>query len=115
MVEPDYKLDFDVEKIRDVIEPNDGYTWVYYDPQGMDSKHEKNGKIWFKCYERNTHRLIVVEVKNFPSTLWHRVGKSSEIAKTGMVDAYGMPVVQESFDNVAARRKWVNAWKKHSD
>ena len=115
MVEPDYKLDFDVEKIRDVIEPNDGYTWVYYDPLGMDRKLGENGKIWFKCYEKDTHKPIVVEVKNFPSTLWHRIDKSDEMAKTGMVDAYGMPVAQEVFDNAALRRQWVNTWKKRPD
>ena len=115
MVEPDYRLDFDIEKIRSVIEPNDGYCWVYYDPLGMNSKMDENGKIYFKCYEKLTHRPIVVEVKNFPSTLWHRVDKSDDAAKSGMVDAYGFPIVQETFFNGAARRKWVNAWKKRTD
>ena len=115
MVTSDYTINFDIEKIRSIIEPNDGYTWVYYDPLGMDSKLGENGKIWFRCYERMTHNPIVVEVKNFPSTLWHRVDKSDEMAKTGMVDAYGCPIAQEVFDNVADRRKWVNAWKKRSD
>ena len=115
MVSPDYTLDFNIEKIRDVIEPNDGYCWVYYDPMGMDRKLDENGKIWFKCYEKLTHRPIIVEVKNFPSTLWHRVDKSDEAAKTGMVDAYGYPIVQETFFNGAQRRQWVNAWKKRSD
>ena len=115
MVNADYTLNFNVDKIREVIEPNDGYTWVYYDPMGMDSKLGENGKIWFKCYERMTHNPIVVEVKNFPSTLWHRVDKSDEMAKTGMVDAYGYPIAQEVFDNAADRRKWVGAWKKRSD
>lgn len=115
MVSPDYTLDFDIEKIRGIIEPNDGYLWVYYDPIGMNSKLNENGKIWFKCYEKDTHRPIVVEVKNFPSTLWHRIDKSDEMAKTGMVDAYGCPVVQETFINGADRRKWVSAWKKRPD
>ena len=115
MVSPDYTLDFDVEKIRSIIEPNDGYCWVYYDPLGMNPKMDENGKIYLKCYERNTHVPIVLEVKNFPSTLWHRVDRSDERAKTGMVDAYGFPIAQEVFFNGAQRRKWVNSWKKRPD
>ena len=115
MVKIDYTVGFDVQKIRDIIEPNDGYSWVYYDPLGMNPKMDENGKIFLKCYEKMTHNPIVVEVKNFPSTLWHRIDKSDEMAKTGMVDAYGFPVVQEVFDNGAQRRKWVNSWKKRPD
>ena len=116
MVNIDYTLRYDVEKIRSIIEPNDGYCWVYYDPLGMDRKLEENGRIVFKCYERDTHRPIVVEVKDFPSTLWHRTSKTNEVAKsTGMVDAYGCPVVQETFFNAAARKKWIYAWKKRED
>ena len=115
MIEPDYRIDFDIQKIRDIIEPNDGYCWVYYDPLGMNPKIDENGKIFLKCYERNTHNPIVVEVKNFPSTLWHRIDKSDEMAKIGMVDAYGFPIKQEVFDNGAQRRKWVAAWKKRPD
>ena len=69
MVKIDYTVGFDVQKIRDIIEPNDGYCWVYYDPLGMNSKIDENGKIFLKCYEKMTHNPIVVEVKNFPSTL----------------------------------------------
>lgn len=115
MVSPDYTLDFDVEKIRSIIEPNDGYCWVYYDPLGMNPKMDENGKIYLKCYEKMTHNPIVLEVKNFPSTLWHRVDRSDERAKTGMVDAYGFPIAQEVFFNGAQRRKWVNSWKKRPD
>ena len=115
MVKIDYTIGFDVQKIRDIIEPNDGYSWVYYDPLGMNPKIDENGKIFLKCYERMTHNPIVVEVKNFPSTLWHRIDKSDEMAKTGMVDAYGFPIKQEVFDNAAQRRKWVNSWKKRPD
>lgn len=115
MVTPDYRIDFDIDKIRSIIEPNDGYLWVYYDPLGMDRKLEENGKIWFKCYEKLTHRPIVVEVKNFPSTLWHRTSDPEVRARCTMTDAYGCPVVQETFFNAAERRKWVNAWKKRPD
>ena len=111
MLEPDYTLDFDVEKIRSIIEPNDGYKWVYYDPLGQDKKLEENGKIFLSCYEKDTHRSIVVEVKNFPSTLWHRAVGEDEIARSTKVDAYGKPIVQEVFFNVASRRQWVNKFK----
>lgn len=115
MVKIDYTVGFDIQKIRSLIEPNDGYTWVYYDPLGMDKRLDENGKILFKCYEKDTHEPIVVEVKNFPSTLWHRIDKSDEMAKAGMVDAYGFPIKQEVFENAAKRRTWVNAWKKRDD
>ena len=115
MVKIDYKLRYDVDKIRSIIEPNDGYCWVWYDPLGMDRKIDENGKIIFKCYEKDTHKPIVVEATDVPSTLWHRVDKSDEMAKTDMVDAYGFPIAQEIFDNVAKRRTWVNAWKKRQD
>ena len=111
MLEPDYTLDFDVEKIRSIIEPNDGYKWVYYDPLGQDKKLEENGKIFLSCYEKDTHRSIVVEVKNFPSTLWHRAVGEDEIARSTKVDAYGKPIVHEVFFNVASRRQWVNKFK----
>ena len=45
MITPDYKLTFDVAKIRSIIEPNDGYCWVYYDPFGMNPRLDENGKI----------------------------------------------------------------------
>ena len=111
MLKPDYTLDFDVEKIRSIIEPNDGYKWVYYDPLGQDKKLEENGKIFLSCYEKDTHRSIVVEVKNFPSTLWHRAVGEEEISRSTKVDAYGKPIVQEVFFNVASRRQWVNKFK----
>ena len=46
MVNIDYTLRYDVEKIRSIIEPNDGYTWVYYDPLGMNQRLDDNGKIY---------------------------------------------------------------------
>ena len=114
MVKIDYSVDFNVDKIRSIIEPNDGYRWVYYDPLGMDRKLEENGKIIVACYEKDTHNPIVVEVKKFPSTLWHRILKSDS-AKAEKVDAYGMPIVKKSFINVAERKKWVNKHKKSTD
>ena len=113
MVEPDYKVAFDIGKIRDIIEPNDGYCWVYYDPLGMNQKIDDNGKIWLKCYEKDTHRPIVLEIKDFPSTVWHRTNALAP--KTDKVDAYGQPVVQEVFFNGAARRKWLKSWKSRPD
>ena len=110
MVKVDYTVSFDVDKIRSIIEPNDGYKWVYYDPLGMDRKLEENGKIFLSAYEKDTHNPIVVEVRNFPSTLWHRTKDKSAISTK--VDAYGQPIVQEVFFNVATRRQWVNNWKK---
>ena len=109
MIKIDHRLKFNIGKIREVIEPNDGYRWVYYDPMGMDKKLDENGKIFLAAYERDTHRPIVVEVADFPSTLWHRTNDKSKSTKT---DAYGYPVAQETFSNGAARRKWLSAWKK---
>ena len=65
MVKIDYTLSFDVDKIRSIIEPNDGYNWVYYDPLGMDKRLEENGKIFLSAYEKDTHNPIVLEIKNF--------------------------------------------------
>ena len=113
MITSDYKLTFDVAKIRSIIEPNDGYVWVYYDPLAMKPKLGVDGKIWLKCYERDTHRPIVVEVEKFPSTLWHRTNVLAP--KTDKMDAYGQPVVQVSFPNGAQRRKWMADWKKRTD
>ena len=115
MVTIDYKLRFDVQKIRDVIEPNDGYNWVWYDPLGMDKRIDENGRILLSAYEKGTHKPIVVEVKDFPSTAWRRTEDPSEIARSVKVDAYGKPVVQEVFDNGAKRRTWINAWKRRPD
>lgn len=115
MITPDYKLTFDVAKIRSIIEPNDGYCWVYYDPFGMNPRLDENGKIYLKCFEKDTHKPIVVEVKDFPSTLWHRTTDKSAMARATKVDAYGQPVVQEVFFNGAQRRKWLTAWKKRTD
>lgn len=116
MIAVDYKLKYDVEKIRSTIEPNDGYCWVYYDPLGKDRKMDENGKIFLKCYERDTHKPIVLEVTDFPSTLWHRTSDKGEMARSsGMVDAYGQPIVQETFFNVASRKKWVYNWKNRTD
>ena len=89
MVKTDHKLKFDIEKIRDIIEPNDGYRWVYYDPLGMDKKLDENGKIFLAAYERDTHAPIVLEVTDFESTLWHRVSSASDKARSTKVDAYG--------------------------
>ena len=111
MVKIDYTLSFDVDKIRSIIEPNDGYNWVYYDPLGMDRKLEENGKIFLSAYEKDTHNQIVLEIKNFPSTLWHRTEKKDDPRAT-KVDAYGQPIVQETFFNLATRRQWVNNWRK---
>ena len=113
MVKIDYSLRFDVDKIRETIEPNDGYCWVYYDPFGMNIKLRQNGRALLKCYERDTHRPIVVEILDFPSTLWRRT--TDPDSGTGMTDAYGKPIVQEVFFNAAERRKWVAAWKRRDD
>lgn len=115
MIAIDYNLTFDIDKIRSIIEPNDGYTWVYYDPLGMNPRLDENGKIYLKCYERNTHKPIVVEVKDFPSTLWHRTNDPDVRPRCTKVDAYGQPVVQEVFFNGAQRRKWLTSWKKRTD
>ena len=114
MVKIDYTLSFDIEKIRSIIEPNDGYNWVYYDPLGMDKKLEENGKIFLSAYEKDTHNPIVLEIKNFPSTLWHRTSMKDDPRAT-KVDAYGQPIVQETFFNLATRRQWVNNWRKKED
>ena len=115
MVRPDYTISFDVEKLRSIIEPNDGYCWVYYDPIGMDKKLEENGKIYLKAYERDTHKPIVVEVRNFESSLWHRVTTPDEMARSTMVDAYGRPIVQENFFNAASRKQWLYNFKKRDN
>ena len=111
MIKIDYTVSFDVDKIRSIIEPNDGYNWVYYDPLGMDKRLEENGKIFLSAYEKDTHNPIVLEIKNFPSTLWHRTEKKDDPRAT-KVDAYGQPIVQETFFNLATRRQWVNNWRK---
>lgn len=115
MIKIDCKLKFDIDKIREQIEPNDGYRWVYYDPLGMDKKLDENGKIFLAAYERDTHAPIVLEVTDFESTLWHRVSFASDKARSTKVDAYGYPVVQERFFNGASRRKWVGKWKMSPD
>lgn len=112
MITIDQKLKFDIDAVRAAIEPNDGYRWVYYDPLGMDKKLDENGKIFLAAYEKDTHRPTVLEITDFPSTLWHR---TLDKAKSTKVDAYGYPVVQERFGNGAARRKWMTAWKKRED
>ena len=68
MLEPDYTLDFDVEKIRSIIEPNDGYKWVYYDPLGQDKKLEENGftKVEFNVNTIDGNR----KPKTKTETLW---------------------------------------------
>ena len=111
MIKIDYTISFDVDKIRSIIEPNDGYNWVYYDPLGMDKRLEENGKIFLSAYEKDTHNQIVLEIKNFPSTLWHRTENKDDPRAT-KVDAYGQPIVQETFFNLATRRQWVNNWRK---
>lgn len=111
MLKIDYNIQFDVDKIRSIIEPNDGYSWVYYDPLGMDRKLEENGKVFLRAYEKDTHNPITLEIHNFPSTLWHRVTSNEDIARSTKVDAYGKPLVQEVFFNVASRKQWVNKFK----
>ena len=115
MITPDHRLTFDVEKIRSIIEPNDGYTWVYYDPMGMDRKLGENGRIYLGAYEKGTHNPITLQVDNFPSTLWHRTNDPEMKPRCTMHDAYGQPIVQEVFFNGASRRQWVNNWKKKPD
>ena len=111
MLKIDYNIQFDVDKIRSIIEPNDGYSWVYYDPLGMDRKLEENVKVFLRAYEKDTHNPITLEIHNFPSTLWHRVTSNEDIARSTKVDAYGKPLVQEVFFNVASRKQWVNRFK----
>lgn len=115
MVKIDYTVSFDIQKIRSIIEPNDGYKWVYYDPIGMDKKLEENGRILLSAYEKDTHVPIVVEVKDFVSSVWHRTTDKKEMSCATKFDAYGFPVVQKTFFNGASRRQWLYQWKKKDD
>lgn len=131
MIRIDRTVQFDPEEIRSIIDPNEGYRWVYYDPMGLAPAHKVRsrgqqpqatesepltGRILLACYEKGTKRPMVLDVRRFESTLWHRFLKDDPVDGLAVSkDAYGLPIVQRRFPTVAARRKWVYEWKKSED